>query len=273
MTKSIKTLVKDIQDVLVHPHEFSADAVEKFSHQLARTIVDRINPPEHKRTLRLSNLGKPDRQLWYEINSKQPKEELPFEARMKFLFGDILEELLLFLAEEAGHEVSGRQDVLDLEGIKGHRDAVIDGVLVDVKSASPFSYKKFKEGLKPEDDAFGYLTQLNNYHQASKDVDPDKMGFLVIDKTLGHVHLDMHKPQKEDYRVLAKYKKEMVKGPIPDRCYPDEPEGASGNRKLSTPCSYCPFKQECWPGLRTFVYSKGPVFLTKVVKEPNVPEA
>jgi hypothetical protein len=49
----------------------------------------------------------------------------------------------------------------------------------------------------------------------------------------------------------------------------DWAEGQSGNRKLSTNCSYCDYKKECWPGLRTFIYSKGPVYLTKVEREPG----
>lgn len=270
--KSIETLVQDIKDVLVHPHRFSEDAVERFAHRLASTVVDRINPPERSKSVRLSNLGKPDRQLWYEVNKPELAEELPFEARMKFLFGDILEELLLFLAEEAGHTVEGRQDTLKLGGVTGHRDAVVDGVLLDVKSASTYSYLKFEKGLKPEDDSFGYLTQLNSYHQASEGVDKDKMGFLVIDKTLGHVHLDLHKPSTDDYSKLAEYKTGMVKGEMPERCCPDEEEGKSGNRKLAMRCGYCPFKKSCWPGMRTFLYSRGPVYLTKVVRLPDVPE-
>jgi hypothetical protein len=191
---------------------------------------------------------------------------------MKFLFGDILEELLLFLAEEAGHTVTGRQDELVIGGVKGHRDAVVDGVLVDAKSASSFSFKKFKDGLTHDTDSFGYLTQLNSYHQASNDVDKDKMAFLVIDKQLGHIHLDEHKPSKEDYSKLAQYKTAMVQEAIPPRCYEDEEEGKSGNRKLGTICGYCPFKKKCWPEMRTFLYARGPVYLTRVERLPDVKE-
>ena len=61
--------------------------------------------------------------------------------------------------------------------------------------------------------------------------------------------------------------------PIPERCYPDIPDGKSGNMKLSVPCSYCSFKEHCWPELRTFIYSNGPRYLTKVVRTPDVYEA
>ncbi len=50
------------------------------------------------------------------------------------------------------------------------------------------------------------------------------------------------------------------------------PDGKSGNMKLGTKCSYCKYKNECHPDLRTFLYSGGPRFLTEVVNEPKVLE-
>ena len=64
----------------------------------------------------------------------------------------------------------------------------------------------------------------------------------------------------------------------PPRCYEDVEDGASGNRKLCVECSYCAFKVDCWQdvndgsGLRKFIYSSGPRWLTVVKKEPNVME-
>ncbi len=154
--------------------------------------------------------------------------------------------------------------------MKGHIDAVVDDQLVDFKSASSYSYRKFEDGLVPENDAFGYLTQLDGYHHAI-DTGSDEHSFVVIDKQLGKITLDTHKKSEVDYEALVSEKRAMLasKEP-PPRGYRDEPEGKSGNRKLCVTCSYCPFKNECWPGLRTFAYSTGPVFLTRVIKEPKV---
>lgn len=44
----------------------------------------------------------------------------------------------------------------------------------------------------------------------------------------------------------------------------------NGNMKLPVMCSYCDYKYTCWENLRTFMYSSGPVFLTKVVNQPKV---
>ena len=279
--KTIDTLIDDIHKVFQLPHEFDDERLARFERSMGAGIVRQINPrPVTERgTLRMSNLGtKCDRKLWYSVNTPNDGETLPVEARIKFAYGDILEQLLLFLAVEAGHSVEGTQTELNLAGIKGHRDAIIDGVLIDVKSASTYSFNKFKKHLKPEDDGFGYLTQLNSYYQASEDdpliTDHSRIGFLVIDKTLGHICLDLHQPSDEDYEDFAMHKTRMVDSPVvPPRGYRDEPMGKSGNMGLGTACSYCQFKRKCWPGVRTFLYGNGPEFLTKVVRVPAVQEA
>lgn len=227
----------------------------------------------------MSNIGKPcERQLYYELNSPEESEEFRPETFMKFMYGHLVEELVIFLAELAGHEVTGRQDEQEIENIKGHRDAIIDGVLVDVKSASSYSFQKFKEGRLKEDDPFGYIPQLQSYlHSGQTDEkikDKEKACFLVVDKTLGHITLDVHEKDKEtNWPEVYKAKKEMVvKEEPPERGFQPEPMGKSGNMMLPRTCSYCPFKFKCHPGLRTFLYSYGPVYLTQVELEPRVPE-
>ena len=84
----------------------------------------------------------------------------------------MIEELALTVAMAAGHDVKGQQGKLNVHGIKGHRDAVIDGMTVDVKSASPYAFKKFKDGTLRDDDPFGYISQLSSYVYAGKDDPP-----------------------------------------------------------------------------------------------------
>ena len=40
------------------------------------------------------------------------------------------------LASISGHKVTQQQKQVEVEGVKGHQDCFIDGVLVDCKSAS-----------------------------------------------------------------------------------------------------------------------------------------
>ena len=71
---------------------------------------------------------------------------------------------------------------------------------------------------------------------------------------------------------IQKYK-DIVALPNPPKCECKlEPEGVSGNMKLDVKASYSPYRYSCFPNLRTFLYSRGPVYLAHVVKEPNVTE-
>jgi hypothetical protein len=279
LNKSIDTLVEDIYALFLNgPHEAKDENVEALAKGVAQVVRDRLAAPPRAPTLRLSNLGTPcERKLWYGINTPELAEPLSAPAKIKFLFGDILEQLLVFFVKEAGHKIEGMQDELVINGVVGHRDGIVDGRVVDFKSASTYSFKKFDQGNALwGDDAFGYLTQLGSYHAASKEddrvTDKERASFIVIDKTLGKICIDTYKLKADVYK-LADKKKEVIKSNVPPkREFTDEPEGKSGNRKLGMNCSYCDFKASCWPGLKTYAYSYGPVYLTKVEREPKVQE-
>lgn len=226
----------------------------------------------------MSNIGKGTRQLWY-AKRFEGEEKLQGHTLIKFIIGDITEVLLLFLARIAGHNVTAEQAEVAIGGVKGHIDADIDGVTVDVKSASTFSFKKFQDKeLLQANDSFGYIEQIAGYSKAR-----DTSGaFLALDKQNGHVaYLPFSKEELGVFKVedRIEYLKTAVESDeIPDRCYDDEKMGESGNRKLGVNCSYCDFKKRCWAdangglGLRTFLYASGPVFLTEVKSEPKVHE-
>lgn len=288
MTKKIETLVPDIYYILENPHEWDKDKAEELGHDIAKIILEKLEKDNNNEPayLRMSNLGSPClRELWYKINIPDAFEKLPAPARLKFLFGDIIEQVLLFLAKEAGHEVNGKQTRLELFGVKGSRDAIIDGVTVDTKSASTQSFYKFRSGLTPDKDDFGYLTQLDGYREAGKEdplvVDKDRAAFLVADKTLGNVTLDIHKKRNVNYeKMIAERRAILNKNKPPERPIFNKEEGTtdfadgkSGNRKLGTKCSYCGVKNLCWENnLRAFAYSGGPRYLTQVIRLPDVPE-
>lgn len=279
ITKTIDTLVQDIQETLLNGSEMVTDELcEEYGYKFSELLKTRFKGPREPRkgTLRMSNIGKPcERQLYYSVNSSEEAEPLRPEAHLKFAYGDLIELLILFLAEAAGHTVEGTQDEQEIEGIKGHRDAVIDGTIVDVKSASSYSFKKFQEGRLEEDDSFGYVDQLQSYLFAGqtddKVTDKDRGAFLVADKVLGHLCLDIHQRKNLPYDQIFNYKKGMVASTVPPkRGFDPVPDGKSGNEKLGIQCSYCDFKHKCHPSLKTYIYSTGPRYLTKVVKEPKV---
>jgi hypothetical protein len=248
---------------------------------MLRTRFTRREEKSGEAVLRFSSLGKQDRQLWYQANMPDKAEKLNGRTLFKFLYGDAIEILLIFLAKESGHDVTHEQHEVEIDGIKGHTDCMIDGIPVDVKSASPYSFKKFETGEFVFDDPFGYVQPISGYAQALGKT--DRAGFLVANKVDG----DICFAEVDDYTIagnptaprISHLRDVVNRDTPPDRCYEDIPEGKSGNRKLGVSCAYCPHKFECWKdsnsgkGLRKFWYSRGLVFLTNVAKEPNVSEA
>lgn len=267
--KTIDTLIEDIYAVL---------ATDDYT--LTGSSV-RTPRRERETYLRMSNVGRPClRQTWYSINKPEMGEDVLPHTKLKFAYGDILEDVVLDLAEMAGHTVTHRQEELEILGVRGHCDAVIDGVTVDVKTASKFAFKKFEEGLKEEGDSFGYLSQLASYTYALSEKDEtvsrSQSAFLVINKETGKLHLDVHSFNEKYYAgLLERYEgaiQTVSKTDPPARAFEPVSEGKSGNYKLNVECSYCPFRFECYPETRTFLYASGPTYLTRVVKEPKVPE-
>lgn len=284
MTKTLSTLIPDILNVVDGQGGWD-DAITKYlSETIAQVASERFAGEDRPRdTLSLSGIGKPcERQLWSRVNEPYGKEEvLGAELKGTFFYGDLLEALVIALAKAAGHDVQGEQDVLYVNGIKGHRDCVIDGVTIDVKSASDFSFDKFKKGGLATNDPFGYMSQLSSYTHAGKD-DPlvtnkTEAAFLVIRKNRFELCLDRHdfteRLKTKDAEV--QHKKDMVLGPMPPMpaaAAPVPQSKTSPNMKLSTLCTYCFRKKKCYPNVRTFAYSGGMSHLTTVVKTPQVPE-
>ena len=281
--KTVDTLVKDIYDLFsLDPIKMDEKEVDKHIDTFGEMLKVHIKAfmyeqPRTRGNLRLSAIGKPDRQLWYDVNSKKEIEDLAPSTRIKFLYGYILEELLLLCASIAGHKVTDQQKEVSVEGVLGHQDAMIDDVLVDCKSASGFSFKKFKDNKLLEDDPFGYIGQISAYAQANG---VNEAAFLVIDKSSGEICLTpVHQMEMDNAKNRVKHLKGMVVNDhVPDRCYAPVPDGESGNLKLAIGCIYCNHKRECWSnanqgkGIRAFKYSRGLNFLVQVSKEPKVEE-
>lgn len=274
----LKTLVEDVYS-LFDPdkdHECSEENLQVLADTIISLVRTRLKKQERDKdnSIRFSNLGKPDRVHWYKAKGVEGEKMSP-KTYLKFVYGDVIESLLLFLIKESGHTVEDEQLEIELDGIKGHIDARIDGVICDIKSAAPYSYLKFEKGTLLDDDPFGYIPQLSGYDYVLEG--KDSPTFIAFDKVGGDIctfSIPYEVTKQFDPSKRIAHLKEVVKQEeAPPRCYPDEPEGKSGNMKLGTQCSYCEFKKTCWPEVRTFLYANGPRFLTKVVKTPDVFEA
>jgi CRISPR/Cas system-associated exonuclease Cas4 (RecB family) len=274
---NIDTLIDDIHEKVDAGFEPNEDHMQSFLDAMKWAVTRQMTPSERgqRDTLRMSNIGKPDRQLWYEINGGVDREELTPSTRLKFLFGDMVEALLIFLIRESGHELTDEQAKVEVDGIVGHMDCSIDGVPTDIKSASAYAFKKFKDGSLADNDPFGYIAQISSYAYAKKS---EEAAFFAMDKQSAKLALmPVHEMDMIDVPARIKHMKEVVaRDTPPEKCFKPVPDGKSGNMKLNVNCSYCAFKVGCWSdandgkGLRLFLYGNGPRWLTTVEREPDV---
>ena len=279
--KNISTLVEDIYKVISEGGGWDQTVTKFFADGLVQLAETRFGTKQEPRThIGLSSIGNPcKRELWYIVNMPGGGENLSAEALGSFFYGDILEIMVISLAKAAGHRVDGLQQPLEVFGIPGTGDCIIDGMVVDVKSASRFGFDKFKYNKLKDEDPFGYISQLSSYLYGYKD-DPrvttkDKAAFLAINKDRFKLVLDVYDLSEElagkEQEVQAV--KDAVASQTPPERLPAVPEGKSGNMVLGTKCSYCGWKNRCYPDLQTYIYSTGPKFFTKVVKPPRVDKA
>jgi len=283
MKKTIDTLVEDIHALLENgintANVQNREKIRNFSLDVAQSLSRQLGEGKRGKAeaLRMSQIGKPDRQLWYELKSPIEPEPIDGQTKMKFIMGDILEALLILLTDLAGHEVTEQQKQVEIDGVKGHKDCRIDGVLTDIKTASSYAFKKFKEGTLHTDDPFGYIAQISGYAEAGND---QEAAFFAIDKSSSEMTVMKVEPIRmiNAKQRIGKVKNFISSDTPPPKCYPDEEDGKSGNRKLAVGCIYCPFKDDCWKdanggqGLRKFKYSNGIRYLTQIGKVPDVPE-
>ena len=282
--KQLDTLVPDIYEILGNlskgePLPITEEALDETMASMKEAILHWATPRKRDTdfTVRMSNVGKPSRQMWFEKRDPSGRGDVDGATQIKFLYGHILEEIVLMLARMAGHNVTDEQKEVTVNGIVGHMDCKINGQVVDVKSASKFAFNKFRNGTLAADDPFGYLGQLAGYEKAEG---TDEGGFLVINKESGELCMyvpdDLDKPNIDTkINVLLD---DLELDTPPDLCYNPIPDGKKGNMKLPKGCSWCKYKHECHKdsndgqGLRTFKYSTGYTYFTEVKSEPKVDE-
>ena len=281
MKKNLTTLVEDIYqtvtDITGGDKEVPDKLLDELGQKIARTIKTWSTPQHHNKfMLRMSNIGRPARQLYY---SQKDTQEIKHHAstQIKFLYGHIMEDLLIFLTKLSEHAVTDEQKEVLVDGVLGHMDCKIDGEVIDIKTASGFGFKKFKNKTLAEDDPFGYVSQLAGYERAEG---TDNGGFLALNKESGE--LTLYQPEdldKPNVNTLISNIESALKGEAPpDKCYKPIKSGSKGNMKLPMGCVYCSHKFVCnadtndGKGLRVFKYAKGLEYMTKVVSLPKVEE-
>ena len=292
MTKIIDTLVEDIYEVINDGHGDYTTFANGLADRLRVTAQRGLRPRDRSKPNRrggvwFSNYGDPClRKLWYGVHRDHHHRRRDPSIGHKFLHGNVMEDIVLELAKLSGHSVVGEQRRVKLLGASGRIDAIIDGVLTDVKTASPSAFRKFKGGLKREEDSFGNIPQLRGYLHVLREVldkdlvERNEACFLVINRGNGEMHLDRHTfsdAEIDNVPDAFEHVRRAAEGDkIPERAYEASPEGKSGNLAIGFECQFCDWKHECWPGLRTFEYKYNNftklVDLCHIEREPRVKE-
>lgn len=283
--KNIHTLISDIYKLVETkdvPEGVDIEhCIEEFGEGVKNLMRQEFTQKrDNSRKLRMSNIGRSDRFLWNVYNDVEKLDDMQPSTYVKFLYGHLIEEMLLFLSRAAGHEVTDEQKKCEVNGITGSMDCKIDGVVTDVKSVSTFGFRKFKDGSMAYDDPFGYVAQIKGYANSEG---ATKFGWLAMDKQNGHLTYLMYDEEDTQAPVHEKigydigehvdHVKQMVLQPEPpEHCHQPKEDGKSGNMKLDIGCSYCSYKKNCWPDVRAFAYSSGPRYLVEVFNEPKVQE-
>ena len=215
------------------------------------------NNSRKKFGLRMSNLGRPTCQLWFEKN--EPETALPFPTTfvMNMLLGDIVEAAFKGILKEAGVKYEDKDNYVELEledtTIKGSYDLVINDAVDDVKSASDWSYRNKFESYETlnASDPFGYVGQRAGYAKASG---KKAGGWWVVNKANGNIKyvaangLDIDSEVTKLNDTVA-----TVNDNVFERCFNPVPETfrgkATGNTVLNSNCKFCDYRHECFPTL------------------------
>lgn len=242
-----------------------ASMTEEVTAQVASDVQAAMNKqfnsgPRDEFRLRMSNIGKPKCQLWFEKNDPEDKTPLPPHFLMNMILGDIVEAVFKGLLRAAGAEFQDN-DVVTLklpngQEIKGEYDMVMDGKVDDVKSASPWSYQnKFASfDALAQGDSFGYIAQLVGYATAAN---KEVGGWWVVNKGNGEFkYVDASEANKDavlqDIQDLVDY----IENDEPfERCFDPVPETfykkQTGNMVLPSGCKFCSFKHKCHKTLQS----------------------
>jgi len=235
----------------------SQDNIEQVATDIKDALNRQFNTKrEEKFRLRMSNIGRPSCQLWFEKNKPETALPKPTTFVMNMMIGDIVEAVFKAVLRESNVKFEDTDTVkLELDEnhtISGSYDLAINDAVDDIKSASDWSYKyKFDsyESLHAGD-SFGYVGQLAGYAKAAG---KKAGGWWVLNKANGHFKYVPARIEM-DYeldRIRESIKKAEAEELV--RCFEPEPETfrgkETGNIVLNKNCTFCSYRTACWENL------------------------
>jgi hypothetical protein len=246
-----------LNDVRQGKRGMNSATIARITRDVQEAVDKQFNTGKYKFTLRMSNVGRPTCQLWFDKNEPESGIEMPVNFLMNMMIGDIVEAVFKGVLTEAGVDFSdGFKSTLAIgrHTIDGTHDLIMDNKVDDIKSASPWSYKnKFKDySTLHEHDSFGYIGQLAGYAKALG-VGPG--GWWVINKATGEFKYVSASTMDMDAE-LEKIEKtaDTVSNNQFKRCFEPVEETfrkkPTGNKILSEECGWCKYRFKCWPSLQ-----------------------
>ena len=112
--KNVYTLVDDIYKLMESKGVAEGIDLEAHIETFGENVKDLMRKEfgekrNDNRKLRMSNIGREDRYLWNVYNDVEKSDDIQGHTYVKFLYGHLIEEMLLFLTRAAGHEVTDEQ--------------------------------------------------------------------------------------------------------------------------------------------------------------------
>lgn len=248
-----------LQNIAAGRGEVSEEVLDQVAADVKAALKKQIQGQKRSGnfSLRMSNIGKPRCQLWFEKNRGDIATPMQPFFTMQMLIGDVTEAVFKGLMRAAGIDFGDTDTVVlriaDTE-IKGSYDMLLDGAVDDVKSASPWSYANKFDTFEhlAESDSFGYVAQLVGYAKAAN---KEVGGWWVLNKSNGE--FKYLKADVDQAKVLAEIEKTVryINEDKPfERCFVAEAETFygkdTGNMVLPDSCHFCSFKKACWPELQ-----------------------
>ena len=222
--------------------------------------------------LRMSDIGRPSCQLWFEKNKPETALPRPTTFVMNMMLGDIVEAVFKGLLKEAGVAYEDSKKVtLELpdHSISGTYDIVIRDAVDDIKSASDWSYRNKFESYETlaNGDSFGYVGQLAGYAAAAG---KKAGGWWVVNKANGEFKYVPAEGLDMDTE-LGKIEENIDKALSDDleRCFEPEKETfngkETGNLVLNKGCTFCSYRHACWPNMKELPAVKSKAREPKIV--------
>jgi hypothetical protein len=246
----------------------SPSAIMDFAKECEESVEKQLNK-KRKFSIRMSGLGRP---LCQQLLDRQGiQEDMDYNALFRFLFGDLVESVMVLIMEQAevdivakqkpvkltlaGHEVTGTLDLI-------LRDEMGIEKVWDVKSASEWAFKFKYTGYGgydkiKEDDPFGYVMQGHLYGEATG---LPFGGWIVVNKSSGELAMveapDWQAEDRKEYLKDAERRVKRLLDPDPKFVKPFKSEFETykvkgevirtGNKILPKICSMCGYRSHCW---------------------------